>query len=70
MRPFSLAVGTLSGLALSLVVYLPFLVVLALAAVATAASFLSRRGGLLLACLFTVGVLAGMARGALPDVNA
>ena len=69
MRPFSLAVGTLCGLALSIVAYLPFLIVVALAAVAAAASLLSRRGSLLLACLFAVGVLAGMARGALPDVN-
>ncbi|MCY4576200.1 MAG: ComEC/Rec2 family competence protein [Chloroflexi bacterium] len=56
-------------MALSLVVYLPFLIVVALAAVAAAASLLSRRGGLLLACLFTVGVLVGMARGVLPDAN-
>lgn len=69
MRPFALAVGTLCGLALSLVVYLPLLIVLALAAVAGLAAFLSRRGGLLLACLLAVGVLVGMARGALPDTN-
>ncbi len=69
MRLFVLAVGTLCGLALSLVVQLPLLLTAALMAVSTAAALLSRRGGLLLACLFTVGVLAGMARGALPDVN-
>ncbi len=69
MRLFALAVGALCGLALSLVIQLPFPIIFALIAVGMAASLLSRRGGLLLACLFTVGVLAGMARGALPDTN-
>lgn len=69
MRPFALAVGTLCGLALSLVVQLPLLIVVALAAAAALAALLSRRSNLLLACLLAVGVLAGMARGALPDTN-
>ncbi len=69
MRPFALAAGTLCGLALSLLVHLPLSIAVALAAVAVLAALLSRRGGLLLACLIAVGVLAGMARGALPDTN-
>ncbi len=69
MRPFTLAVGTLCGLALSLFIQLPLLITFVLIAVAAMASLLSRRGGLLLACLLAVGVLAGMTRGALPDVN-
>ena len=69
MRPFALAVGTLCGLALSLVFQLPLLIVVPLAAVAGLAALLSRRGSLLLACLLVVGVLAGMGRGALPDTN-
>ena len=69
MRPLALAAGTLCGLALSLVVHLPLLIAVSLAGLAVAASLLSRRGGLLLACLFVLGVLAGTARGALPDTN-
>ena len=69
MRPFALAVGTLCGLALSLVVHLPLLIAISLTVVAAAASLLSRRGGLLLMCLLAMGILAGMVRGALPDVN-
>ncbi len=69
MRPLALAAGTLCGLALSPVVHLPLLIVVSLAGLAAAASLLSRRGGLLLACLFVLGVLAGTARGALPDTN-
>lgn len=69
MRLLALAVGTLCGLTLSLLVQLPLLITVAFAAVAVAATFMSRQGGLLLACLVAVGVLAGMARGALPDVN-
>ncbi len=69
MRLFVPAVGAFCGLALSLLIQLPLLIAFALMAVALAAALLSRRGGLLLACLFAVGVLAGMARGTLPDVN-
>ncbi len=69
MRPFALAVGTLCGLALSLVVHLPLLITISLTVVAATACLLSRRGGLLLMCLLAMGILAGMVRGALPDVN-
>lgn len=69
MRPFTLAVGSLCGLALSLVAHLPLLIAVALLAAAAMSTLLSRRSSLLLACLFTVGVMAGMARGGLPDVN-
>ena len=70
MRPFALAVGVLGGLTLSLVVQLPLLVAVALAGIAAISAFVARRGSLLLLCLLVVGLLAGMARGALPDVNA
>ncbi len=69
MRLFGLGVGILCGLTLSLFVQLPLLIAVALAAVVGMAALLSHRGGLLLACLLAVGVLAGMARGALPDVS-
>ena len=69
MRPFAVVAGTLCGISLSLLIQLPLLITFVLLAVGAAAALLSRRGGLLLACLFTVGVLAGMGRGALPDVN-
>ena len=69
MRPFALAVGILCGLALSLVFQLPLPIIVALAAVTGLAVLVSHRGGLLLACLIALGVLAGMARGALPDTN-
>ena len=69
MHLFAPAVGVLCGLTLSLFVQLPFLIAVALAAVAGMAALLSRRGGLLLACLLSVGALAGMARGTLPDLN-
>ena len=70
MRLFALAGGVLSGLALSLFVQLPFLFVLGLTPLAIGAAIVSRRGGLLLASLLVLGVLVGMARGALPDTNA
>ena len=69
MRLFAPAVGTLCGLTLSLYVQLPLLIAVALAVVVGMAALLSRRGGLLFACLLVVGLLAGMTRGALPDVN-
>ena len=70
MRLFALAGGVLSGLALSLFIQLPFLFVLGLTPLAIGAAIVSRRGGLLLASLLVLGVLVGMARGALPDTNA
>ena len=47
-----------------------FLFVLGLTPLAIGAAIVSRRGGLLLASLLVLGVLVGMARGALPDTNA
>ena len=69
MRLFLLAGGILSGLALSLFVQLPFLFVLGLTPIVIGAAIVSRRGGLLLASLLVLGILFGMARGALPDTN-
>ena len=69
MRLFVPAVGIFCGLALSLLIQVPLMIMFALIAVNAAAAFLSHRGGLLLACLLALGGLAGMARGALPDVN-
>lgn len=69
MRLFALTAGVFCGLALSLFVQLPLLIAVTLAVVVGVAALLSRRGSLLLTCLIAVGALAGMARGALPDVN-
>ena len=67
MRLLTFAAGILLGLALSLVFHVPLVVAVALGAGAAAAAVISRRGSLLLACILLVGVMAGMARGALPD---
>ena len=69
MRLFLLAGGVLSGLTLSLFVQLPFLFVLGLTPIVIGAAIVSRRRGLLLASLLALGILFGMARGALPDTN-
>ena len=69
MRLFLLAGGVLSGLTLSLFVQLPFLFVLGLTPIVFGAAIVSRRRGLLLASLLALGILFGMARGALPDTN-
>ena len=69
MRLLALAGGVFCGIALSLIAQLPLFILISLSSFALAAGILARQRSLLLASLLALGVLFGMARGAMPDIN-